>query len=259
MIFRHIIPDTLLTDLRRSADAARLLAHELNGPQTQRIQPLEKYADRIDVKPFKDYVELEAIHEAVRRLLGEGYTPAHLDIMGLLVEPKDKPWHCGWHRDGVVEVPLEARDEIVKAFQAGIWYDLRFYNQVNCAIYADSATWIVPGSHLRQHDLPGEVESNGDPTLRNPPEGWSNEKMEQHIFSHSRNMPGAVQTHLEPGDFMIYRNLAWHCGLYLPYQPRATIHDIVSHHDLKSWRVEWAQVKKDAIQRWKEKADKREK
>ena len=33
-------------------------------------------------------------------------------------------------------------------------------------------------------------------------------------------MPGAVQVYLGPGDFMVYRNLAWHCGLYLPYQPR---------------------------------------
>ena len=69
----------------------------------------------------------------------------HVDIMGLLVEPLEHPWHIGWHRDGVVEVPPEARDEIVNAKLAEVWYDLRHFNQVNCAIYADSCTWFVPG------------------------------------------------------------------------------------------------------------------
>jgi hypothetical protein len=27
------------------------------------------------------------------------------------------------------------------------------------------------------------------------------------------------------GDFCIYRNTLWHCGVYHPRQPRATIHD----------------------------------
>ena len=251
IIFRHVIPDTLLSDLRREGDKVRDLAHQLNGPQTQRIQPLERYGDQINLAPFKAYVELDDIHRAVTALLGNGYTPANIDIMGLLVEPQNSPWHCGWHRDGVVEVPLEARDDELKAYLAKLWYDLRFYNQVNCALYADSSTWYVPGSHLRAYDLPGEKQSTQDPSLRAGPETWSNEKMEQYVLKHCRDMPGAIQTHLDPGDFMIYRNLAWHCGLYLPYQPRATIHDIVSHKDRDPWQEEWAKVKQAAIQRMK--------
>ncbi len=56
-IFRNIIPSSLLADLRRQADIARELAHEINGRQTQRIQPIDQYADRIDLQPFRDYVE----------------------------------------------------------------------------------------------------------------------------------------------------------------------------------------------------------
>ena len=89
--------------------------------------------------------------------------------MGLLVEPLEHPWHIGWHRDGVVEVPPEARDETVNAKLAEVWHDLRHFNQVNCAIYADSCTWFVPGSHLRQWDLPGEAQSTGDPTATETP------------------------------------------------------------------------------------------
>ena len=69
-IFRGIIPPTLLRDLRRQADLARALAHELNGPQTQRIQPLDQYGDRIDLQPFRDYVDLPALRDAIEELLG---------------------------------------------------------------------------------------------------------------------------------------------------------------------------------------------
>ena len=100
-------------DLRRQADLARALAHELNGPQTQRIQPLDQYGDRFDLQPFRDYVDLPALRDAIEELLGPGYTHAHLHIMGLLVEPAEHPWHCGWHRDGVVEDRL-AEDEVVE-------------------------------------------------------------------------------------------------------------------------------------------------
>ena len=40
LILQGILPPSLLTDLRREAEKARDLAHKLNGPQTQRIQPL---------------------------------------------------------------------------------------------------------------------------------------------------------------------------------------------------------------------------
>ena len=248
---RGIVPPSLLGDLRRQADIARNLAHALNGPQTQRLQPLDQYSDKIEVQPFLDYIELAALREAITRLLGQGYTHGHLHIMGLLVEPRDHPWHCGWHRDGVVEVPPEGRDEVVNSFMNQVWYDLRIYNQVNCALYQDSCTWFVPGSHLRQKDLPGEMQSTGDPGLRNMPDDWTNEKMEQHVFTHCRNMPGVIPVHLEPGDYMIYRNLGWHCGVYLPYQPRATIHDVVSHDATIPWREEWSKVKKAAVARMK--------
>lgn len=251
LIFRGILPPNLLADLRRQADKARDLAHRLNGPQTQRIQPIDRYRDDLDLRPFRDYAELDALRETVDRLLGPGRTHAHLDVMGLLVEPVERPWHCGWHRDGVVEVPPEARDAEVEAFMAGIWHDKRFYNQVNCALYADSCTWFVPGSHLRQQDMPGEQQSVGVAWLRNPPEEWTAEEAEQRYFEHCNAMPQAIPVHLGPGDFLIYRNLGWHTGLYLPYQPRATIHDIVSHPDLIEFRVAWRAVKEAAIARMK--------
>lgn len=246
---RGIVPPSLLGDLRRQADIARNLAHALNGPQTQRLQPLDQYSDKIEVQPFLDYIELAALRDAITRLLGPGYTHGHLHIMGLLVEPRDHPWHCGWHRDGVVETPPAARDTQWQDVLDEVWHDIRFFNQINCALYADSCTWFVPGSHLRSQDLPGEMQSTDDPSLRQIPTGRSAAAAERFYLEHCEQMPGALQIHLAPGDFLIYRNLGWHTGSYVPYQPRATIHDIVSHADRSDWAARWEEEKKVAVAR----------
>ena len=52
--------------------------------------------------------------------------------------------------------------------------------------------------------------------------------------------------HLNAGDFMIYRSHGWHTGLYLPYQPRATIHDIVSHPDREQVTASWRTARQKA-------------
>jgi hypothetical protein len=253
MIFRGIVPVSLLSDLRREADRARALAHDVNGAQTQRIQPLLKFADRINIQPFEDYCQLPALHNAVTRLLGPHYSPGQTRIMGLLVEPLNHPWTCGWHRDGVVELRPEVRDDKVRAKLHEMWYDLRVFNQVNCAIYSDTCTWFVPGSHLRQYDLPGEVESTYDEAFKKRLTKLSYVAAERALMDHGRNFPGAIQVHLHAGDYMIYRNHGWHNGIYLPYQPRATIHDTVLYsgdkHDHKYWETKKeAQARYDAAQ-----------
>ena len=159
--------------------------------------------------------------------------------MGLLVEPLEHLWYCSWHRDGVVEVPLAARSDEVRAALEEVWHDLRVFNQVNCALYADACTWYVHSSHLRSFDLPGERQSTDAPRLSNPGPDNSHVEAEHFYLKHCRAMPGAVQIHLNAGKFMIYRNLAWYTGFYLPYQARATIHDILSHADGDSLTERW--------------------
>ncbi len=249
LVLRGIVPPALLRDLRVEADKARDLAHKINGPQTQRIQPLSRYSNELNLKPFQHYLDLPVLRDAITRLLGPGYTTGQLDIMGLLVEPLDHPWTCGWHRDGVVEVPPDAYDEIVRAKLAEVWHNLHYFNQINCAIYAESCTWFVPGSHLRQRDLPGERQTSGDPGLREQGEGLSDVEAERVLLEHCLQFPGAVQMHLHPGDYMIYRNLAWHIGNYLTHQPRATIHDVVRFEPGGSWSG-WAETKQESIARY---------
>ena len=45
------------------------------------------------------------------------------------------------------------------------------------------------------------------------------------LVRYAYGFPGAQRVYLDPGDFMVYRNIGWHTGLYNTYSPRATIHD----------------------------------
>lgn len=252
LILRNVIPASLLTELRREADKARTMAWEIHGPSAQRLQPVEKYAERLNQRPFQDYCELPHLADAINSLLGGRYTHGHRNIMGILVNPRDVPWNQGWHRDGIVEVPVDAQDDILHKELERIVLDLRVWNQVNCALYNDSSTWYVPGSHLRLTDLPGERQTIGDASISKDLEGLSNEAREIRNIQHCRAFPGAVQTQLGPGDYMIYRNFAWHCGNYLNYQPRATIHDVCIYHapaDETTPRPDWPKAKREAIAR----------
>ena len=195
---------------------------------------------------------MSALRDAIEKLLGANYTHGHVDIMGLLVEPVEHPWQIGWHRDGVVEVPPEARDEIVKAKLAEVWYDLRHFNQVNCAIYADSCTWFVPGSHLRQWDMPGEEQSTGDPRLRKPVEGESNAEGGTILFrtlsavSWSRSgASGAGRFYGLPESGVAYRKLH---NLSTAWRPFTML---FGTRGKKDW-TDWQQTKLDAVQRMKE-------
>ena len=239
IVFRGIVPPSLLHDLRIQADKARQLAHKIHGPLAQRIQPLSNYADELDLTPFQNYNELPELKNACERLLGAGYSHGHLDIMGLLVEPLNRPANCGWHRDAIVEMPLAGRSDSFQERLAKVWHDPHCFNQINCPIYTDSCTWFVPGSHLRQRDLSGEKESNGV-VLQAQTSHLSNTEAELFLLEHCRQFPGAVQMNLGPGDFLLYRNLAWHLGNYVPYQPRATIHDVILHENDVSWLDGWA-------------------
>jgi ectoine hydroxylase-related dioxygenase (phytanoyl-CoA dioxygenase family) len=250
MVLRQILPGSLLRDLRKSADAARQLAYKVRGAQTQRIQPLVNYADDLDLQPFHDYCELPELVDAIHKLMGPEYRHHNMERMGLLVSPSEHSWNQGWHRDAVVEVPHAAQnDEEFVSTLEGAWHDRRLFNQVNCAIYNDSSTWYVPGAHARRRDLPGERQTIGFPDLPKWEDYESEAEFEQACYLHCATFPGAQQMHLIAGDYMLYRSHSWHCGNYLSYQPRATIHDSCVYGEgdfVNEYRDRWAQVKENA-------------
>lgn len=254
IVLRQILPGSLLRDLRVAADQARELAYKVRGPQTQRIQPLVNYADDLDLQAFHDYCELPALVDAIHKVMGPEYRHHNMENMGLLVDPAEHSWNQGWHRDAVVEVPHGAQlDEEFKGTLADVWHDRRLFNQVNCAIYNDSSLWYVPGSHARQQDLPGEIQSVNQNSLPKWDDYGSEPEFERACYLHATEFPGAVQMHLIAGDYCLYRSHAWHCGNYLSYQPRATIHDSCVFEDGEyraAYRERWTRAKDEAKARY---------
>jgi hypothetical protein len=240
-VFRSLLPPSLITDLRRVTDRAREIAREKHGPQAQRLQPV--FAYDLDPKPFADFGELPPLRDAIARVLSPRHTFATRALLGVLIEPAQRPWCTKWHRDWRDNMP-----GLDRAAWEAVFLDRCYFNQLNCALYQDNSTWVVPGSHLRE-DLPREraafpAGSDPGPQL----EGMTDEERERACLEYCRRMPGAVCLNLDAGDFALYRNTLWHLGTYVPYCKRATLHDVVDTPEFVEWREEAAQSTKRRAQ-----------
>ncbi len=226
-VLRRIIPQALIADLRVVAEQARRLCRQ-HGAQAQRLQPLDR--SDLDLGPLRDYCQLEVLIQAVRTLLGS--TVSHtggLGTAGILFEPAEAPWCTTWHRDW-------GHHGIDLRHWLPVFFDERYFNQCNCPLYQDSSLWVVPGSHRRPTDTHAELQAQAGRLVEGEkpyPDPLGGERV---ILDYARGMPGAHQVVLEPGDFALYRNSLWHLGTYLPYQRRATLHDIVETEDYRLWR-----------------------
>ena len=193
-VFRKILPPSLIRDLRQVSDRAKAIAREQSGPQVQRLQPVANYD--LDQQPFIDYANLPPLVDAIAKVLTPRHRHGDRDHFGILFEPADMPYCTPWHRDwrdNAIGLPLSMWDEVFN--------DINHFNQINCALYEDSSTWFVLGSHLRR-DLPAEIERFPDRPIPGVDlDGRSAEEREPLCLEYCRSMPGAVQLHLEAGDF----------------------------------------------------------
>ncbi|NKB68395.1 MAG: hypothetical protein GKR89_15135 [Candidatus Latescibacteria bacterium] len=230
-VFEQILPPSLVQDLRQVADQARQLARRERGPQTQRLQPLAAY--QLDQQPLHDYAELPVLLDALQRVLTPDHAPGGPQVMGILFEPVEAAYCTPWHRDWRDNMPGLDIDRWQR--DSG---SIDLFNQVNCALYNDSCTWVVPGSHLRP-DLPGEAALFPQRPIPGPDlEGCGPVERERRCLTYVRQMAGAVQLHLQSGDFALYRNSLWHLGNYTPHARRATLHDSVDTPAFVAWRQE---------------------
>ena len=242
-VSRQILPPALLGELRRVAAQARQIARQQRGAQTQRLQPVGNHPE-LDQQTFIEYSELAPLMDDIQRTLTPRHTHGSRQVLGILLEPGELPWCTQWHRDW--------RDNVA-GLDLALWDahfgDVDYFNQVNCALYEDACTWVVPGSHLRR-DLPGEAARFPERPIAGPAlDGLGCEQRERRCLEYCRSMPGAVRLHLEAGDFCLYRNSLWHLGNYLPYQQRATLHDAVDTPEFLAWRtvaLENAQQRREA-------------
>jgi hypothetical protein len=226
------IPAALLADLRRETDKAREIARKQHGPQAQRLQPVYAY-EELNHRLFRDFLELPEMRRTVENILGKEHRPS--DIMGVLLEPAEKPWCTHWHRDWGYNVP----GIDVEAFFNNARAKPHMYNQLNAALYDDHSLWAVPGSHHRE-DTPEERAA----FPRIPPPGptlteeMTDEEREFACMEYVRRMPGAIPVLLAAGDVAFYRNSTWHIGTYVPYVKRATLHDGFFCPDDLAWQAD---------------------
>lgn len=228
-VFRGIVPSTLVEDLRRQCDLGAKLGREMDGPNTQRFGP--RTIDGIDLQPFRDFLDLPAIRESVAKVLPSEVVSSTVEGMfSVLIEPTEFPYCTQWHRDW--------RDN-VKGLDLTRWEadykDMDLFNQVNCALYEDCCTWVVPGSHLRK-DTDAEMTRFPSRPIDGPQlDDLNNSQRERACLEYCQSLPDAQRLLLDAGDYCLYRNSLWHLGNYISYRKRATLHEGVMTAKFQTW------------------------
>ena len=238
-VLQGLIPASLLSDLRHETDKAREIARSKFGPQCQRLQPVYTY-EELNHQPFRDFLDLPELRKTVLEILGPGHAPS--EIMGVLLEPSEKPWCTNWHRDWAHHIPgLENSQIFLEAIQ-----NLGMFNQLNGALYEDHSLWAVPASHQRE-DTEAERTAFGGVPAPGPslPSEMSNAERELACLAYAHQMPGATLVPLHAGDVAFYRASLWHIGNYLPYTRRATLHDGFYSSDDLAWREKMRQIQEN--------------
>ena len=242
-IFPQVIPPLLLKDLRREAAKAQEIAWRVNGSQAQRLQPIDEYVDELDITPFKLFTEIDGLNEAIQKLTSTKHSLKPTEGACLLFQPKDRPWSTEWHRDWRDHITDEDFNAHVGDVRwEEILRDPDFFNQVNCPLFEDTSTWFVPGSHLRVENSEDEMRvyrSTTQEELRDEEIERTDEELELFCLNYCQAMPGAVQLVLNPGDFCLYRNTAWHIGNYVPYRRRMTLHTHAMTPEFQDFAVKY--------------------
>ncbi len=243
VIFRQILPISLIRDLRKATATAQEQARKARGQQAQRLQPISKY--EIDLKPFDDFVTLAPLVDALAKVLSPRHSlkKESWHHTGLLLEPAQLPWCTTWHRD--IRETHNVPD--VEEFRR-INRDPLFFNQINCPLYEDNCTWYVPGSYLREFDLAEETDVAN---RRQFEEGDDWMTRERKCTEYCQAMPRAVRASMDAGDFMIYHPNGWHLGSYLPDRKRVTIHDYAPSPQLLEWYDRWGKAQAAAAEKAK--------
>ncbi len=231
VVFREILPPSLIADLRRVSERGRELARAAGGPLAQRFEPVANWD--VDQKPFDDYRELPELRDAIARLLSPRHTYGNRELhLGVLIEPVEVPYCMPWHQD-LRHLAASSLPFVTPEAKR----DPDLFNQINCALYRDDSLWVVPGSHARDDTAEERAAfPDGEPTAPSF-ETDSNEERERMCLAYCRRMPGAVRVHLDPGDLCVYRGTLWHMGNYVPYVKRATIIDLIDTPNYAEFRT----------------------
>lgn len=214
LVLREVIPPEELDALRESYELMVSRQREIwakergpndppsgvweTSPQPRLLLGREPLAGLVDEKTASA-VEIWA-HENMQGVSSEllGEEDAAVTEMMLMCSPVKDCGPAAWHRDHhpIDTAPLQGYiDDIVEAGPR--------YVQWNLSLYDDSVLWVLPGSHLRVNT------------------GTENEQL---LADPKVPLPGAVQTHLNAGDGVVYILPILHWGSNYSRKMRRTIH-----------------------------------
>lgn len=227
-VLENVVPPSLINDLRRECDIGRDQVRLRDGRQAQRFHP--GTTSDIDPKVFQDWCELPVVRDAIGRIIKMEHKSFGSEKLIVLIEPADEPWCTPWHRDWRDNIPGLPLQEWTNVFR-----DEDIFNQVNCALYEDSSTWVVPGSHAR-HDSEAEVARFPERPMRDLDlQGLTGAERERACLEYCQSLPNAKRLFLNAGDYCLYRNSLWHMGNYMPTKKRATLHDNIMTPAFQKW------------------------
>lgn len=233
-----------IASARRSVAALPDWIRRLRGDRNvQRLQPLQSCTAVPDPGWIKSFYANRRLEQVIDRIFRGVVQPVPRmardpQLTGLLIEPLDRWWSTGLHRD--------YRDFIADLDQEA-WLamarDPRVFNQVNIPLFADSSLWAVPGSHMRSDS---EREARAVRRRFRYRECrvramGAEETAERRLeLLADLEACGAVSIQAAPGDVVLYRNNMLHCGVYEPAVERLTLHDAI-------YSAEWHRYALDTV------------
>ena len=211
--------------VERLPDRARLLTRDRN---IQRVQPLQSHPGASAwIAAFYDNPQLDRSIDALFRGTIRPAPKMSRDphITGLLIEPLDRWWSTGLHRD--YRDFLDDLDFDAWKARTG---DLRYFNQINIPLLADSSLWVIPGSHARDDSEDESQLVRARAVHRDcrigPLDLEAVDALRSALPGKLKSC-GAVNVAAAPGDLVVYRSNMLHCGVYEPREKRLTLHDAV--------------------------------
>ena len=243
LVVREAIPPEELDSLRESYELMVSRQREIwaqeRGPQDPpggvwetSAQPRlllgrDPLAGHVDEKTASA-IEIWA-HENTQGISSEliGAEDAGVTEMMLMCNPVKDRGPATWHRDHhpIDTAPLLGYiDDIVETGPR--------YVQWNLSLYDDSVLWVLPGSHLRVNSEAENAQLLADPKVP---------------------LPGAVQTHLNAGDGVVYILPILHWGSNYSRKMRRTIHGGFSnytHYPMSDYIEYLSPEIQDRFDRW---------
>lgn len=148
---------------------------------------------------FGEYMASDLVLDMATELLGPSL---RLSFLGMFVDPAERDFAFGWHRDGLRrEVAPEEEVAILARPQDSI--------QWNTALYDEACFLIVPGSHRRAATAEERAIQ-----FRRPMEP----------------MPGEMTVPLQAGQAVYYHSQLLHRNVYPAGRRRATLHACLHRH-----------------------------